>query len=182
MSQEQLPKEIGSAIKQAVIDSRSAGKGRIIVNGREIDPMDLDKTIYEILQYPDPILSKPCEPVTEFNDELLTLIGDMFATMRAVTWGRPVGLAAPQIGKSIQLFIANGQVFINPVITWKTKAPESIEKEGCYSKKANEFKDIRRCPSIRVTWQDENNVLHDERFNGFKAHVIQHEYDHLNLK
>lgn len=137
--------------------------------------------IYEILKYPDPILSAPCEPVTKFDDELMVLIGDMWATMNAVKWGKPVGLAAPQIGKSIQLFIANGQVFINPVITWKTRAPYTVEKEGCYSGPANEFKDVHRCPSIRLTWQDEHGVQHDERFNGFKAHVIQHEYDHLNL-
>ena len=140
-----------------------------------------DVKIYEILKYPDPVLSKPCKPVKKFDDKLIVLIGDMWATMNAVKWGKPVGLAAPQIGKSIQLFIANGKVFINPVITWKTRAPYSVEKEGCYSGPANEFNDVPRCPSIRLTWQDEHGVQHDERFNGFKAHVIQHEYDHLNL-
>lgn len=137
--------------------------------------------IMGILQYPDPILTTPCQLVTVFDDELMNFIGDMWATMRGVSWGKPVGLAAPQVGRSIQLFIANGEVFINPKLLWLTKAPRSSSTEGCYSKDANTYVTNSRVDCLRLGWQDEHGVKHERRFNGFKAWVIQHEYEHLNI-
>lgn len=143
---------------------------------------DSDVKIFEIVKHPDPVLDKPCELVTKFDDELMDLIGDMWATMKSLKWGKPVGLAAPQIGKSIQLFIDERDVYINPVVTWATKAPRTLCHEGCYSKETNRFDyPAMRIPSIRLRWQDETGAVHEERFNGFHAQVIQHELDHLNI-
>ncbi len=93
--------------------------------------------IREIVKYPDPILQKPAEPVTEFNDELRSLVDDMFESMYAA---QGIGLAAPQIGISKRItvidlsFKKNPEekiVLINPEITYKQG--KQNEDEGCLS-------------------------------------------------
>ena len=79
------------------------------------------------------------------------------------------------------MFIAFGEPFINPEITWVTKAPTNSVKEGCYSLEENRFDyPVDRAPSIRMKWQDLDGEWHEERFNGFNAQILQHEYDHLD--
>ncbi len=95
-------------------------------------------------------------------------------------WGIPVGLAAPQVGRSLRIFIAFGVGYINPEIIWKTKAPSDIKLEGCYSCQDNFFGyKVERSPSIRLRWQDGFGKVHEQRFNGYEAQVLQHEMDHL---
>jgi peptide deformylase len=125
------------------------------------------------------------------------LIENMFETMYEASG---VGLAAPQIGQSIRLFVVDGspfaevdededddpraagmegfkRVFINPIIEEETGA-NWVFAEGCLSiPKIRE--DVSRKEKIRVTYYDENWQFHDEWFDGYKARIIQHEYDHI---
>jgi peptide deformylase len=102
-----------------------------------------------------------------------------------------VGLAAPQIGLSIRLFVVDTEpmadeqadlkdfrkVFINPKIvdSW---GDEVIYNEGCLSLPGIR-EDVKRYSHIRIQYVDENFQPHDEEYDGFKARVIQHEYDHI---
>ena len=136
----------------------------------------------ELIKYPDPILLGKCEPVKEINDEIKEFVKELTIFMlQGIKWGTPMGLTAVQVGRPIRLFIAIGEVFINPEITWVTKAPKDTVKEGCYSLEDNSFEYVvERAPSIRMKWQDLNGEWKEERFNGFKAQILQHEYDHLD--
>ena len=153
--------------------------------------------ILPIVAYGDPVLKKVAEDIDEDYDGLATLIADMFETMYA---SHGVGLAAPQIGRSIRLFIVDGspfaepdedgeedpkaagienfkKVFINPIIE-EEEGKEWAFSEGCLSiPKIRE--DVNRKPKVRITYFDENWDFHDEEFDGYAARIIQHEYDHL---
>ncbi len=125
------------------------------------------------------ILRKPARKVERFDDELETFVFQLNASMQAVTWGNPVGLAANQVGDDRAVFIAEGRVYVNPEIVWTTNAPADRALEGCYSLEANRDFYVSRAPSIRVRWQDMKGKHYEQRFNGFHARVIQHEMDHL---
>ncbi len=153
--------------------------------------------ILPIVAYGDPVLKKVAEEIDEDFEGLDKLIEDMFETMYE---SRGVGLAAPQIGKSIRLFVVDGspfaepdedgkedpraegidgfkQVFINPIIE-DEEGKEWAFSEGCLSiPKIRE--DVNRKPKIRITYFDENWDFHDEEYDGYAARIIQHEYDHL---
>lgn len=88
----------------------------------------------ELLKFPHPILTMKCVPVTEFNEDLKYFCTQMFLFMKSgLKWGKAVGLAAPQVGLPIRVFIAEDGLYINPEITWVTKAPKNLCYEGCYS-------------------------------------------------
>lgn len=153
--------------------------------------------ILPIVAYGDPVLKKVAEDIDNTYPDLQNLIDNMFETMYQASG---VGLAAPQIGKSIRLFIVDGspfadtdeddeedplaegiedfkKVFINPRII-EEKGEEWAFGEGCLSiPKIRE--DVFRKPKIRVQYLDENWNQHDEVFEGYKARIIQHEYDHI---
>ena len=143
----------------------------------------------EILTYGNPILTQPTRELESVGDKELALIGAMIETMYEADG---VGLAAPQIGESIRLFVIdvdfdrkakhrdrtrNPQVFINPKITWESDEDDSFE-EGCLSL-PDVNAEVWRPYAIRMTWRDENWVEHDAEFDDYEARVIQHEYDHL---
>ncbi len=146
--------------------------------------------IYPIVMYGDPVLrqrAKEIEPGTDLSQ----LIEDMFETLEAANG---IGLAAPQIGKSIRLFIVNGtdledeepgmadfrRVFINGEIVEEDGAPWEFE-EGCLSIPSIREK-ISRKEQLRIRFFDENWKQHEEVFDGMKARIIQHEYDHIEGK
>lgn len=153
--------------------------------------------ILPILAYGDPILKKECDEIGKDYPKLSDLISDMFETMYKA---KGVGLAAPQIGKNIRLFIVDGspfaekeegeeddplaegienfkKVFINPIIE-EEEGKEWPFQEGCLSiPKIRE--NVSRKPDIVVSYYDENWVLHEENFSGYAARIIQHEYDHI---
>jgi peptide deformylase len=153
--------------------------------------------ILPIVAYGDPVLKKEAEEIDQTFPKLKELIADMYETMYAA---QGVGLAAPQIGKSIRMFVVDGspfaevdedeeedpravgmegfkRVFINPIIEEETGA-NWVFAEGCLSiPKIRE--DVSRKEKIRVTYYDENWQFHDEWFDGYKARIIQHEYDHI---
>lgn len=141
----------------------------------------------KLVKYPEESLSRVSIPVDKFNKGLSRFVLDLLAFINYETkygqmkWGKVMGIAAPQVGKNIRLFMAMDDIFINPEITWTTKAPLELFREGCYSAIENKFDyEVYRHPSIRLKWQDLTGDWHEERFNGKKAQVIQHEMAHLD--
>ena len=124
-------------------------------------------------------LRKVSEPVEDINDELRTLVREMFITMDA---DRGIGLAAPQIGKNIRLFIVKiddgiERIFINPQIIATSEEQCSYE-EGCLSI-PELYAPVVRPESITIQYKDINNRRKTLEADGLLARVIQHEYDHL---
>ena len=135
----------------------------------------------KIIKYPDPRLKKPSAPVTVFNQTLKDLARDMLQLMHE---HRGVGLAAPQVGHNIRLFVMNptgepndDRVYVNPQLTDADGEEEG--EEGCLSI-PNLTAKIWRSQTLKMTAQDlEGNPIH-ETACGFPARVWQHETDHLN--
>lgn len=139
--------------------------------------------ILTIVKYPEPILSQPGEPVTEFNDELRKFVADMFETMYA---SQGIGLAAPQVAVSKRVTVIDlsmGKdpedkiVLINPEII--SSEGKLYEEEGCLS-----FPEIRekvaRSAKVRVRAQDENGKWFEMDGEELLSRCMQHEIDHLN--
>jgi peptide deformylase len=140
--------------------------------------------LLKILYYPNPMLKQVAEPVAVFDQELKNLVSDMFDTM--YTYGG-VGLAAPQIGKSIRLVVVDSshgapkrEVYINPVIEELSEETETI-KEGCLSFPGI-FESAKFAKRIKITYQDVDGNQKTEEIEGLSATVIQHEVDHLDGK
>ncbi|MFN2262048.1 MAG: peptide deformylase [Psychroflexus sp.] len=151
--------------------------------------------ILPIVAYGDPVLKKKAKEISEEYPNLQPLIENMFETMYNANG---VGLAAPQIGLPIRLFIVDAKpfaedenlteeeikslkdfkkVFINPVIT----SEEGVDwdfNEGCLSI-PNINEDIFRKPNIEIEYYDENFKKHNTELSGLAARVVQHEYDHI---
>jgi peptide deformylase len=140
-----------------------------------------------IVAYGDPVLKKVCVDIDEAYPDLKQLISNMFETMNNASG---VGLAAPQVGLPIRLFIVDTKadedeevfkkVFINAQILEETGEPWAFN-EGCLSI-PEVREDILRKPNILIRYYDENWKLHEEKVSGFAARVIQHEYDHIEGK
>lgn len=154
--------------------------------------------ILPIVAYGDPVLKKEAEEIDQDYPDLAKLIEDMFETMYEASG---VGLAAPQIGRSIRLFVVDGspfaddededeepdpraagmqgfkKVFINPIIE-EESGKEWGFSEGCLSiPKIRE--EVFRKEKVRISYYDENWEFHEDEFDGYKARIIQHEYDHI---
>lgn len=130
-----------------------------------------------IIKYPNKILYTKSEDVSlEEGKEIAELLKE---EIEGLKWGETVGLAAPQIGLNKNVFIALKKVYFNPkVLAWSKN--KEIKQEGCYSLKENKFDyNIERHDSIELTWMNFNGRIRQEKFSGFEAQVIQHEYDHL---
>jgi peptide deformylase len=145
--------------------------------------------IYPIVMYGDPVLRQRAKDI-EPGTDLTQLIADMNETMHAASG---IGLAAPQIGKAIRLFVVDGtaledepdmenfkKVFVNPQVLVETGAPWDFE-EGCLSI-PNIREKISRKEMVRIKYFDENWQPHEEEYDGMKARIIQHEYDHIEGK
>ena len=150
--------------------------------------------ILPIIGYGNPILKITSKDINNSYPNLKKLINDMYETMYNANG---VGLAAPQIGKSIRLFIIDTapflnideneiegikvesikQTFINPVIIQESGNSWSFE-EGCLSI-PHIREDIKRKSDINIEFYDENFTLNKKSFSGIVARVIQHEYDHI---
>jgi peptide deformylase len=145
--------------------------------------------IYPITIIGSSVLRKKTKDIEQDYPGLKQLIEDMFETMY-VSDG--VGLAAPQIGKSIRLLVIDAspmaeeepalkdfkKVFINAKITELSEEDE-VMQEGCLSI-PGVHEEVKRSNKIRIQYFDENFDYHDEYFEGYAARVIQHEYDHLD--
>src|SRR5690606_10804913 len=144
-----------------------------------------------IVAYGDPVLKRKASEIDEDYPELEKLIADMFETMYAA---RGVGLAAPQIGLSIRLFVVDAtpyaedeeeladfkKVFINPIIIEETGEKWAFN-EGCLSI-PDVREDVMRKETIRINYLNENFEEIEEELSGLGARIVQHEYDHIEGK
>lgn len=139
--------------------------------------------------YGDPVLRQRAKEI-EKGTNLSQLISDMYDTMHAASG---IGLAAPQIGKSIRLFVVDGsgledepemenfkKAFINPAILKEDGTPWDFE-EGCLSI-PNIREKISRKEKLNIRYFDEEWNQHEDAYDGMKARIIQHEYDHIEGK
>ncbi len=161
-----------------------------------------------IVQAPNSVLAQVAKPVAKIDKTLLGLLREMVISLEGATDPEGVGLAAPQIGKSLQVFIVKYtpdspiSTFINPKIesffdeenptkshptrqsktTAKAKKKSGIEKgvqlEGCLSIDKI-WGVVKRHYGVVLSYQDEHGTQHKRKFEGFMATIIQHEYDHL---
>ena len=151
--------------------------------------------ILPIVAYGYPVLKKKAIPIAEDFPELETLVDNMWETMYAASG---VGLAAPQIGKSIRLFVVDAspfseneeldadeaaeladfkRVFVNPTIIEETGESWCF-KEGCLS--IPEIREeVLRKEHIKINFFDQNLKEHTLEYKGLAARIIQHEYDHI---
>ena len=145
--------------------------------------------IYPIIAYGDPVLKKRAQDIKQGDESLPQLVQDMFDTMYNA---HGVGLAAPQIGKSLRLFVVDAaplmnkeegddyqfkKVFINAQMLEET-GEEWPYEEGCLSIPGIRS-DVLRQPQIKIHYWDENWIEHTDEYEGMAARVIQHEYDHI---
>lgn len=159
--------------------------------------------IREIIEVPDPQLKVVSEPVTRFDDELKTLVADMFETMYEAPG---IGLAAIQVGVPLRVLVIDLQpddedaepelchshgghehyhqptkkeprVFINPEL-FDPSEEHAIYNEGCLSV-PEIYAEVERPAHIRARWQDVDGNVHEENIDGLLATCLQHEMDHL---
>ena len=135
----------------------------------------------KIIKYPDPRLKKVSAPVASFDQTLRELAQSMIQLMRE---HRGVGLAAPQVGLNIRLFVMNptgdpadDRIYVNPTLTDADGEEEG--EEGCLSI-PNIIARIWRGKTLRMTAQDLEGRPFEETATGFVARIWQHETDHLN--
>ena len=139
--------------------------------------------VYPIVKFPDPILQRPGEPVTKFDQDLRKLVEDMFESMYDA---HGIGLAAPQIGvpKRITVIDLSFQknpeeklVLINPEIL--SREGKRYEEEGCLS-----LPDIRekvsRAFKVKIRAQDARGEWFEREADDLLARAFQHEVDHLD--
>jgi len=141
--------------------------------------IDVDKC--DITHYPQKVLAGPAQPVDEIDNTIRKLVGKMIELMLK---HKGIGLAAPQVGVPLRLFIISldmdkdkVKVFINPTVT-PTGELDTME-EGCLSVPGISTK-IRRCTQCTVTATDLDGVEFTEGAEGLYARCLQHEFDHIN--
>lgn len=144
----------------------------------------------DIVKAPNPVLSAKAKKIAKVDKAVLKLISAMEESLLAATDPVGVGLAAPQVGKSLQLFIVKPTakskvlVFINPVILEKSnqkafsKKEDHKKLEGCLSL-LNIWGEVRRFDNITLSFLDEKGRHHQKKYSGFLSIIIQHEIDHL---
>ena len=141
----------------------------------------------DILIHPDSRLRTVTDPVTEIDDELKKLAGDMLETMYAAPG---IGLAAPQVGILKRMLVMDcikdeeakpqPMVLINPAVVWSSE-DESTYEEGCLSI-PEQYENVSRPAEVEVTWTSLEGEAQSGRFDGLWATCVQHEIDHLNGK
>ena len=146
--------------------------------------------VLPVYVYGHPLLRKVSEEIDQNYEGLNELIQNMKETMHATDG---IGIAAPQVGKSIRLIYIDvdvladkfpelkdkRMVLINPVLTIDETSPTVTREEGCLSVPDE---NVTRHSRIHLNWFDENWQEHSEDIEGYLARVVQHEYDHLEGK
>jgi peptide deformylase len=152
--------------------------------------------LLELTRFGNPILREPARRLSKdeiLSEDTQTLIADMYHTLRERDYG--VGLAAPQVGARLALSVLGIKptpnrpnlapfetVLINPEVVATHGSPIPMW-EGCVSSGEGDntlFAQVPRFEAITLRWVDEKGETHEERLEGFVAHVAQHETDHLN--
>ncbi len=151
-------------------------------------------SLMQIIEAPHSVLSQSAKPVAKIDGSIRELLSKMKKALLATNDPEGVGLAAPQVGKPLQLFITRPtvkspiSVFINPKIISQKNAEPNAEKrggdkhtqlEGCLSLPSI-WGEVKRSQIIELSYLDENGKPHQRKFSGFIATIIQHEYDHLH--
>lgn len=147
--------------------------------------------MFKIVTIPSPVLNQPVQAVTQFDDKLKKIVLEMEETLVRCVDPQGVGLAAPQVGLSIALFIikpeptAETQVFINPKILSVEPKKEGVKPkkkdtqlEGCLSI-PRIWSPVFRSKKITLAYQDITGKSYEKEFRKFDAIIIQHEVDHL---
>lgn len=151
--------------------------------------------ILKIVDIKSPVLRKKAKRVTQIDKKVRQLVADMKETLLAQTNPEGVGLAAPQVGKSLQIFIMhypeeglNLKVVINPIVVEKSvirpqkkKKGEKDILEGCLSLPYY-YGPVDRASKIKIKYLQESGQECAEEFGGFAAQIVQHEVDHLEGK
>ncbi len=146
--------------------------------------------ILKVVGVKNPVLRQVAKPVSKIDKKILELIKNMQETLTTQKDPEGVGLAAPQVGRSLRIFIVcykNLQrVVINPEILEVSKVKKvNTEKkkkdilEGCLSL-PHYYGPIKRATQIKIKFMDEKGEVQTEEFTGFNAQIIQHEVDHLD--
>lgn len=147
----------------------------------------------KIVTTPNDVLTTVAKPVKSFDKKLKKLISDMEVTLANTSDPVGVGLAAPQVGLSLRLFLARPTEkapmmhFINPVIEEISELKQKNSKdkedkkilEGCLSI-PNIWGHVTRPQKLKLSYQDMNGKSYKQTYTGFMATIIQHEVDHLN--
>jgi peptide deformylase len=145
--------------------------------------------IRPIIEVPDPLLRQISTPVESVDDEIRTLVADMFETMYAAPG---IGLAAIQVGVPKRVLVIDLQepeeeggkpvreprVFINPEIL-QSSDNQVPYNEGCLSV-PEQYAEVNRPDRVRARWLDESGAAHEEEIDGLLGVCLQHEMDHLN--
>ncbi len=149
----------------------------------------------KIVQAPAEVLSDKAKPVEKVDKYIKNLLADMETTLYSAKDPEGVGLAAPQVGKSLQIFLIKESpeapllTFINPeVVSFHDKDKTTEEKEhekkhgvqleGCLSLH-DVWGVVKRHSEVTLSYMDEHGNKHKKKFEGFLSTIIQHEYDHL---
>jgi len=163
--------------------SEATAHANAVTESAAQETSSVPRKIYPIVKYGDPVLEKPTKPVTKFDDELAELAEDMFASMYAA---QGVGLAAPQIGKSIRLAVVDVTSGKNPEAKFVLVNPQVIhaegekrEEEGCLSVPG--FRGyVVRPQFVTIRAQDLKGELFEIRGEDLLARAFCHEIDHLD--
>ncbi len=151
----------------------------------------------KIVTPPNPVLSDIAKPISKVNSSVVAIVEEMKKTLAATTDPKGVGLAAPQVGKSLRIFItkptdkSDVMVFINPQIVQKSSKVDYVKRpkkdsskkaskklEGCLSL-PNIWGPVLRASSLTISYLDEKGQHHEKKFSNFLATIVQHEMDHL---
>ncbi|HTA23390.1 MAG TPA: peptide deformylase [Terriglobales bacterium] len=141
--------------------------------------------IYPIVKFGDPVLERPADPVTVFDDELRKLIDDMFESMYEA---RGVGLAAPQIGISKRLAVIDITFKEDPDAKLVLANPEILHAEGKHTQPEGclsipEFREpVKRAQKVTIRAQDAHGKWYEKTGEDLLARAFLHETDHLNGK
>ncbi len=141
--------------------------------------------IYPIVLFGDPVLRKKASDIP-VGEDILQLVADMFETMHAASG---VGLAAPQIGKAVRVFIIDSSPMEEKGVTGLTRAfvnPQIIDQhgeewpfeEGCLSIPGIR-EEVRRQSNITIKYYDEHWNEYEESYDDIRARIVQHEFDHI---
>ena len=147
--------------------------------------------IYPIVAYGDPILRRKTKTIAP-GTNISILAKNMIATMEEA---QGIGLAAPQIGKGLRIFVAalllpdentsqekrHNKVFVNPTLRIDDTVPPNAYDEGCLSI-PGVMVPVLRSEKVTIKYFDEAWQPHEETYTGFSARILQHEYDHLEGK
>ena len=138
----------------------------------------------QIITLPNPLLKEKSEDIEVFDQNLKSIIRNMYDTLYSS--GNGIGLAAPQVGIMKRIVVidikekdkSNPITFINPKIIKRSKET-FINEEGCLSI-PDFFANVQRYKEVEVEWLNVNGDLESEKYNGLMSICIQHEIDHLN--